>query len=139
MIILSTYGFSASALAWLDGVVRSWFDRQSELSICTTSIDGFALRPRTELLAKSGQCNVLKALFTHLFEEDTQDLVILFNTGVAKVAMSFTADRQRSPRPQELRRRLIAAIVFVSHPPPATQNMRHFFKLPARLIDLWRT
>jgi toxin FitB len=117
--------------------VRRWTDRQSLVSLYTTSVTqaeilrGIALLP----LGKRREALLEKAdvLFERLFDRR----ILSFDSDAARAYASIAAERERSGRPLSTFDGQIVAIARVNGADVATRNVDDFEHCGVELIDPW--
>jgi predicted nucleic acid-binding protein len=137
MVILDTNVISALMHQRPPPSVRTWVDRQADLSVWTTSITVFEVRHGIEILPRGRRRRSLELEFERLIQDDIEHRIVPFDLAAANAAALLMAERQRNGRTGELRDTMIAGIVIASHATLATHNVRHFADLPVAVIDPW--
>ena len=137
MIVLDTNVLSALMRQTPDQEVVEWLDRQPRASIWTTAIAAFEIRFGLEILPLGKRRSMLISAFERLLTELLEGRIVPFDSTAAHYTANEMAKRQKKGYPIELRDAMIAGIVLTSKATLATRNVRHFVKLPIKLINPW--
>jgi predicted nucleic acid-binding protein len=137
MIILDTNVLSALMRPDPDQGVADWLDKQSRVSIWTTSVTILELRFGLQILPAGKKRAQLMQGFEDVLAEEIEGRVAPFDGVAAQQAADLMASRYRGGRPQELRDTMIAGIVLAHHATLATRNTAHFQNLLVPLINPW--
>ena len=137
MIILDTNVLSALMREEPDKAVAAWLDKQSRISIWTTSVTILELRFGLQILAPGKKRSNLTQAFETLLADKIEERVAPFDTVAAQHAADLMASRYKTGRPAELRDTMIAGIALAHHATLATRNMPHFQDLSVALINPW--
>lgn len=137
MIILDTNVLSDAMLPSPDPAVIAWLDRQSRISIWTSSVTVLEIRFGIALLPHGRQRTRLEQAFERTLSETIDDRILALDVGSAEETAVLMAERQRRGRPIELRDAMIAGIAIARHATLATRNTRHFADLPVPVVNPW--
>lgn len=136
MIILDTNVLSALMRQTPDKQVVVGLDRQSSLSIWTTSVTILEVRFELQIMAKGKRRLLLMQAFETALERMGQR-VAAFDAPAANQAADLIALRHREGRPGDLRDTMIAGIVLTRHATLAIRNVSHFEGLSVPVVEPW--
>ncbi|PYU36347.1 MAG: VapC toxin family PIN domain ribonuclease [Acidobacteria bacterium] len=137
MIILDTNVLSAIMRPKPEKSVAAWLDKQSPISIWTTSITLLELRFGLEILPSGRKRSQLMQALEDVLAEEIGGRVAAFDAVAAQHAADLMASRYRRGRPTELRDTMIAGIALAHHATLATRNTPHFQDLALPVINPW--
>lgn len=137
MILLDTNVLSALMRPDPDRAVEAWLDRQSRVSMWTTSVTIMELRFGLEILPAGKRRSQLIREFDDVLADEIGDRIAPFDTLAAQHTADLMASRYRSGRPAELRDTMIAGIALANHATIATRNTPHFRDLSVPVINPW--
>jgi toxin FitB len=137
MIILDTNVLSALMRQEPDKAVVTWLDKQSRISIWTTSVTILELRFGLQMLPPGKKRSHLMQAIETVLAEGIGERVASFDAVAAQHAADLMASRYKRGRPTELRDTMIAGIVLAHHATLATRNTPHFQDLSVPLINPW--
>lgn len=137
MIVLDTNIISELMKPTPEPSVIAWLDRQSALSIWTTSVCVFEVRAGLNTLAAGQRQRRLTDRFETFLEEGLRGRVLSLDTQSANAAASILADCKSRGTPIDFRDLLIAGIVAATRATLATRNTRHFAPTGVALVDPW--
>jgi toxin FitB len=137
MIILDTNVLSALMRPAPDKTVEAWLDKQSRISMWTTSVTVMELRFGLEILPGGTRRTQLIREFNDVLAEEIGERIVPFDALAAQHAADLMASRYRSGRPAELRDTMIAGIAIANHATIATRNIPHFRDLSVPVINPW--
>src|SRR5260370_9898168 len=120
MIILDTNVLSAIMRPEPEKSVAAWLDKQSPVSIWTTSITLLELRFGLEILPPGRKRSQLMAAFEDVLAEEIGERVAPFDAVAAHHAADLMASRSRTRRPTELHATRIARLAPPHASPLAT-------------------
>jgi predicted nucleic acid-binding protein len=137
MIVLDTNVLSALMLEIPHTAVTEWLDRQSHLSIWTTSVTVFEIRFGLSSMP-AGRRHVQRVtVFERILADVIDQRVASFDGAAAERAAELAAERRRTGRPDELRDTMIAGIVLASHAKLATRNVKNFEDIASSAVNPW--
>jgi predicted nucleic acid-binding protein len=137
MIILDTNVLSALMRATPDKNVVAWLDKQSRISVWTTSVTILELRFGLQILPAGKRRSHLIQALEAVLAKGIGERVAHFDTVAAQHAADLMASRYNRGRPTELRDTMIAGIVLAQHATLATRNTPHFEDLSVPVINPW--
>jgi predicted nucleic acid-binding protein len=137
MIILDTNVLSALMSPEPDKTVVAWLDKQSSVSIWTTSITILEIRYGLQILPSGKRRLQLIQDFEDVLAEEVGDRIAPFDTIAAQHAADLMESRHKRGRPKELRDTMIAGIALAHNATLATRNTPHFRDLSVPVIDPW--
>ena len=135
MVILDTNVISA--LMRNDVTAVGWLDRQSDLSVWTTTITLFEIRYGLSVMPLGRRRTFDEAAFNDILQKELADRVLPFDRAAADQAALLMAIRQRGGRIRESRDTMIAGIALANNAALATRNIRHFDDLRVPVVDPW--
>ena len=136
MIILDTNVISALMNDPPESKVVTWFDRQPESSIWTTSISILEIQFGLQSMAAEKRKTGLSQVFEIILKE-MNGRIAVFDEDAARATASLMASRQKRGRVGELRDSMIAGIVLVRRAVLATRNVTHFADISAAVVNPW--
>ena len=116
--------------------VVTWFDRQPESSIWTTSISILEIQFGLQSMATGKRRTGLSQVFEIILKEMNGRLAV-FDEDAARATASLMASRQKRGRVGELRDSMIAGIVLARRASLATRNVTHFADISATVVNPW--
>ncbi len=120
-----------------DPAIVSWLDRQSRLSMWTTSVTVLEIRFGLAIMAAGRRQTSRLVAFERVLEEDLERRVLPFDNAAAEHAASLMEQRRRVGRPGDLRDTMIAGIALAQRATLATRNVRHFDDLSVPVVNPW--
>jgi len=137
MIILDTDVLSALMRPEPAKPVVAWLDKQSAISIWTTSITILEIRFGLQILPPGKRSLELTQEFEEVLAEEIGNRIVAFDAIAAQRAADLMASRYRRGRPKELRDTMIAGIALAHNATLATRNTPHFQDLSVPVINPW--
>jgi toxin FitB len=136
MIILDTNVVSAVMSAETD--IIAWLDRQSRVSIWTTTVTVLEIRFGLEIMPAGRRRREREAAFESMLGEKLEARVLPLDELAARQTALVMAARQCAGKPRELRDSMIAGIALAQRATLATRNVKYFEDLTIPVVDPWR-
>lgn len=137
MIILDTNVLSALMRQSPHKKVVDWLDRQSRISIWTTSVTILEIRFELQILPAGKRRSALIQAFEKVLIDKIESRVAPFDLTAAQHAGDLMSLQHTRGRPGELRDTMIAGIVLARHATLVTRNTSHFKDLSVPVVNPW--
>jgi predicted nucleic acid-binding protein len=136
MVILDTNVLSAAMAS--EAVVITWLNRQSPLSVWTTTVTIFEIRSGLMVMPAGRRRAEREHAFDNIIDNELEGRVLPFDRAAAEDAARLMAGRRRIGRAGEARDTMIAGIALAQRATLATRNVRHFDDLTVPIVDPWQ-
>jgi len=138
MILLDTNVISAMMQSTPDSTLFGWLDRQSRVSLWTTSVTVLEIQRGIRILPAGKKRSWLESAFDRLIVERFDGRVVSFDAAAADKAAALIVSREQSGRNYDLEDGMIAGIAIAHHATVATRNVKHFDDLPIPVVNPWQ-
>ena len=118
-----------------DRNVITWFDKQPQISIWTSSVTVLEIRYSLQIMPAGKRRAALTEAFEKILTELLEQRIAPFDAAAARQASNLLAIRHRLGRTVELRDAMIAGIALACHAMLATRNTAHFDDLSVPAIN----
>ena len=137
MILLDTCVISTLMRPQDNRPVVAWLDRQSSVSIWTTSVTVLEIRFGSLTMPEGRRRAKFEQAFAALLQQDLEGRIVAFDLAAAEAAAALAAERRRKGRSIDIRDTQIAGIALARRAAIATRNAKHFGDLSIPVIDPW--
>ncbi len=137
MVILDTNVLSALMRETAEERVVAWLDKQSRMSIWTSSVTVLEIRFGLQVLPAGKRRSALMRASETVLAEKIGGRITSFDAVAAAHSAELMALRHSRGHPVDLRDTMIAGMALASHAMIATRNTAHFSDLSVPVVNPW--